>query len=171
MASMSIDEQIKYALPEAGNSSDMVKYKFENNLAKSLGFYSSGYNPNTNQRCWKIMMTKGSQESYDITLASLKLLIPHLLSHEIKNVREGNLHGEVTLVGKTVDIFEHTCSQFGVYTLFVLDKGKTPYSILETVHHRNTLTNKFASLEEVVTYIQENIWYTGGETNHYDEDD
>ena len=116
-------------------------------------------------------MTKGSQESYDKTLTSLKLLIPHLKSFEIKNVREGNLRGEINLTGKKIGIFEHTCSQFGVYNLFISDTGKKPYSILKTVYNRTTLMNSFATLEEIVKHIQENIWYDGGETNNYDEED
>lgn len=171
MANMSIDEQIEYALPEDGNSSDMVKYRFSNDLCVSLGFSNSGYNPQTNQRSWKITMTKGSQESYDKTLTSLKLLIPHLKSFEIKNVREGNLRGEINLTGKTIGIFEHTCSEFGVYNMFISDTGKKPYSILTTAYRRTTLMNSFATLEEIVKHIQENIWYDGGKTNSYEEDD
>ena len=167
MATKSIDEQLEYALPENGNSSDMVKHGFEQDLARSLGFYSSGYNPNTNQRSWRIMLTKGSQESYDKTLKGLKLLIPHLKYSKI--AYKDNNYNTVEMLGITISIFEHSLSKHGVYDLTIFETGNTPYAIIKTYRSSRSISKSFATLEESVKYIQEHLWYDGGEEEEESE--
>lgn len=62
---------------------------------------------------------------------------------------------------KTIGISEHTCSEFGVYTLVLAKEGehckitRCRYSYLSDVKNFNTW-------KEALTYISENLWYDKG---------
>ena len=69
---------------------------------------------------------------------------------------------------KTVDIFEHTLSAGGCYTLGI---GKNNCYILLMRYHRGSVDKTFKTLEQALQYITKIHWYGGKDEYMPDNDD
>ena len=144
----SIEKQIKFALDEVDT---MPRLKHAQKVFEKLGFYVSGYFPETNQRDVKIMLTKGDKKSYDKTLKGLEKIIPFIKSREI------NARGFASkLTGIEIDIFDHDLSEHYSVCLFI-DSARVKDRFI--IMKNNYPSHTFSTLEDVLKYIQDNYWY------------
>lgn len=132
-----------WLLEETGSGGDQVKLRAICNKIESMGLYCSGYNPKTEQRAIKLMLTKNDEESYTQTIASLEILLPYIKA----DPEDGY---------KYFGIFETSLSAGGVFYLRIGEKN----SILgRTVYGHDREIKTFLTVAEAVKYIQENHWY------------
>ena len=143
------EEEINYFLHSNGNEGQ-AKYNAGKKFFGDMGLNKSGIYPETGQVGLSLMMTKGCNKSYEKTLATINLLLPHM-----KPLNEGY---------KIFSIFEHTLSEYGCYSLFIHADGT--FEVSKMAWHRRSTEAKFNTLEEVITYIQVNHYY-----NRLDEED
>jgi len=138
----------------------MTHYQHAQKVFREMGFMSSGYYPDTNQRALSVMMTHGSQESFDKTIASVKKIMPYMKMGESEPVTEHV---------KRFGVFEHTLSEYGVYNL-AINEEKDIYIVTLHRYHRASIHKKCKSLEELLHYVQDNLWYDGKKSNDdYDD--
>jgi len=116
-------------------------YKARQEAAKKIGLLCSSYWTKTNQPCLSVMLTYGSQESLDKTLAAIKIVAPHMIPID------GLLWFQ---------IFEHTLSAAGSYYL----KVKPDLSRAEIYRGSYQRIGEWP-LEHALRYIQKNHWYDG----------
>lgn len=151
------DDEIAFCIEEVDT---MPRYKHAQKFFSSMGFNMSGYHTDTMQRGLSVMMTHGSKESYDKTLESVKKVLPYL--------KEGGAD-PLTEKCKRFGVFEHTLSEHGVYHL-AINEEKNIYTIIIHRYHRASIHKETKSLEELLKYVQDNLWYDGGHEELGDED-
>jgi hypothetical protein len=144
-------EQWEYVLGDA-NDQDMTRYKFGENVFHAMGLWSSGYNPETNQRAVSMMLYRDNPDSKEQTLEALRTILPHIKSRKI------NIGEDDDIVAKFVDVFEHGLSQYTVIWT-VIDEPNGAFYSMRTKYSHNEVEKKFDTLEELVSYIQKNHWY------------
>lgn len=125
-------------------------YRAWASAVQALGLHPQGYNKETGQRCASVMLTKGSAESLERTLAGLSELLPHW-----RAMPDGWIH---------VGIFEHTLSQSGSYEMLI--RPDASEIKVGKVRWGNPVV--FQSLETALRHVQDRHWYDGGERE--DED-
>lgn len=123
-----------------------------------IGFYGpSGYVPETNQYCMKLMLTREfSKEEMDKVEEKFSEYISAL---------------EFTSRGyKFVDIFEETCSQYGSYALFVFEDK---FRIVKSVYGREGIVKEFTNQRECLEYIREYVYYNTSQPapDRWEDDD
>lgn len=97
----------------------------------------------TGQRCLNVMLTRGSQESLEKTLAAIRELSGHY-----KPQPDGFVH---------YSVFENTLSESGSYYLLVSPDFA---SAMVTQHSYSRVTTLFeGDLKSAVAFVQENHWY------------
>ena len=127
------------------NDETMVKHRKREEELRKLGLIASGFFSETQQEHVEVMLIKGDPKSLKQTLAGLKKILPI-----IKPLPKDDF--------KHVGIFEHTCSEYGVYEMHI-NEEKGHYEIIKTVYHRPSSIKTFATLRDMIIYIQQNIWY------------
>lgn len=138
---MTSKEEIEYYLFEDGTVSGS-RYTEREKYWKSLGLDCFGYFPDRNQVSLELMLTKGCEKSFQKTVETLEMILPHM-----KKGCDGN---------KNLGVFEYTLSEYGCYEIEVNNLGfflnKWEYG---TKYHLKI----FESLEDMVGYIQEHHYY------------
>ncbi len=137
---LSDDELLLYHLEHVDG---VKRYDAAMTYWRDMGFACSGYYPDTQQRGLQIMMTRDKPESLQKTLAGLKRIIPVL-----KPLKDNN---------KVISIFEHTCSEYGCYSLIITPEEKYQIGLMR--HHRASTETTFDDLEAALTYIQRVHYY------------
>lgn len=105
----------------------------------------SGYWSETNQQAVQILGYRA--EPPEAHTADLLVWLPH--------VREGR--GRSDRPGKHLDVFEHTLSQYGTYTLTVNGDGSATLGI--QAYGRWRELRAFGSAEAAVDHVRLNHWY------------
>lgn len=119
----------------------MVAHRAWTKAVEELGLFPSGYNPETNQRCAKPMLTRDDPDSLATTLAALRTLLPHM-----RPMEDGMVH---------FGVFEHTLGESGSVDLLVAPDG----SRAVVTKGRWSQPAEFGSLEEAVEHVQREHWY------------
>lgn len=132
-----------YLLETNGNSSDMVKYNKMQQELRKLNLSSGHYNSQTNQRVIQITLYKNSDEYTEKTYKSIKKLSKYL--KPVDNYI-------------TIDIFESSLSEGGIYDLKYNPKEDKAY-IQFTRYHRSSEYTKLDTLKNTLKYIQKNLYY------------
>lgn len=140
---MSFEERFEYLMFEDGCSSDMKRYNEADKFIQELGFYMSGYNPETQQKAVKLMLYKGKNSNLEQTYNSLVKILPL--------IKPVNAEGD-----KQFSLFEHSLSENGSY-VFVVGKNKCTLKVWR--YHREYLVKEWEDLMEALAYIQEFHYY------------
>lgn len=131
---------IKWLLSEDGRGST-AKYKASSEFLQNLGFSSSGYSPSIKQRVVTCIVQPA--DDLDKIAANMEMLLPFILP------RDGI---------KIFDLLEHTCAQYGSYSLYI-DEDKKVYELSKISYgHRQT---EFGcdSLKSLLAYVQKHHPY------------
>lgn len=145
-------EQWEYVLGDA-NDQGMARHKFGESVFHAMGLWSSGYNPETNQRAVSMMLYRDEPDSKAQTLEALRTILPYIKPRTIKMG-----YDEDDIVAKFVDVFEHGLSEYAVIWA-VVDEPKSAFYSMWTRYSRTEVEKKFKTLEDLVDYIQKNHWY------------
>jgi len=130
-----------------GDPETKAMYNEKEKQLRQLYLISSGYFPETGQSCIQIALTRGDTKYTEKVYRSLKLVVPHL-----KKFKTNNLGDRVIL-----DIFEHTCSEFASYKLYLDEPSVDSPCCIVTNGRREG--KRFKDLREALTYIQKEHWY------------
>lgn len=142
-------QQMEYFLFEDGSVSG-ERYKAREKYWQDKGLWHSGYFPETQQINLKMMLYKGEKDNLEQTISSLEGVLPLI-----------KIHNGV----KRLDIFEHTCSEYGSWSVEITDKS---YDLIVHRWHRKSTEKSFTTLRDLVKYVQEFHYY---ETSDEREDD
>ena len=129
---------------DIGNDGQVMHQAWEK-AVQTLGLWSDGYNPESNQRQAQVVLTKGDQESLQRTLDGIKTLLPHL-----KPDAEGWVH---------FGILDHTLSANGSYRLGVMPD----LSAASVGRAHGFSPQEFKSLDRALAHVQEVHWYDEAE--------
>ena len=130
-----------------------VMHNARENWCKGKDMMFSCYFPGTGQPCAQLRINK--DQPIDNLLAIVKELIPHYIPVEDGFVIFG--------------ILEHTLSEHGVFQLNV-KPDLLSAKITKTVYGRKS-DKKTGTLEECLSFMSENVWYTRGKDEDYEDDD
>lgn len=144
-------QEMEYFLFEDGSVSG-ERYKAREKYWRDKGLYSSGYYPELEQVSVKLMMYKGEQDNLEQTISTLEEVIPLL-----------KIHDGV----KRLDIFEHTCSENGSWSVEITD---TSYDLILHYYHRKSVNKSFDTLRALVQYVQQYHYYESSVDSNEDED-
>jgi hypothetical protein len=145
-------EQWEYVLNDA-NDQGMARYKFSESVFHAMGLWSSGYNPETNQRAVSMMLYRDEPDSKAQTLEALRVILPHIKPRKINMG-----YDEDDIVAKYVNVFEHGLSEYAVIWS-VIDERTGAFYSMNTRYSRTKVEKKFDTLEELVSYIQREHYY------------
>lgn len=147
-------EEMEYFLFEDGCVSG-ARYKAREKFWQDKGFWHSGYLPDVEQINLQMMLYKGEKDNLEKTITSLEEVLPLL---------KVNAHGL-----KRLDIFEHTCSEHGSYSVEITDKS---YDLIVHRYHRKSTVKSFDNLRSLVEYVQEHHYYESSiDSDESDYDD
>ena len=137
---MTAQEQMQYFLFEDGLVSG-ERYKAREQYWQDRGLWSSGYFPDIQQINLKMMLYKGEKDNLEQTIQALEEVLPFIKE------RNGVKH---------LDIFEHTCSEDGCWSVEISEGS---FDLI--LHHwrRRSVNQSFKTLRELVQYVQEHHYY------------
>lgn len=139
------EEEMQFYLFEDGLVSG-ERYKKRSKYWDDKGLWHTGYRPEVNQVALKVMLYQDGR-NFDLTLNSVKELIPHLTS--IKSVD-----------AKVIGIFEHNLSENGSFELRIKDDdGGYQYQIVRSYYRVESVEAIYKDLESALKYIQEHLNY------------
>lgn len=142
-------QKMEYFLFEDGSVSG-DRYKAREKYWQDKGLWHSGYFPETQQINLKMMLYKGVKDNLEQTISSLEDVLPLIKVHDGV---------------KRLDIFEHTCSEHGSWSVEISDKS---YDLIVHRWHRKSTEKTFTNLCDLVKYVQEFHYY---ESSYEREDD
>lgn len=148
---MTSAQEMEYFLFEDGRVSG-ERYKAREKYWRDKGLWNSGYFPELNQVNLQMMLYKGKDDNLEQTISTLEEVIPMLKVH--KGV-------------KRLDIFEHTCSENGSWSVEITD---TSYDLILHCYHRKSVNKSFDSLRALVQYVQQYHYYESSVDSNEDED-
>lgn len=133
-------EEMEYFLFEDGLVNG-ERYKAREKYWETTGLWRSGYYPEIDQVCLKIMMYKGLDDNLEQTIETLEKVIPLLKE------REGV---------KRLGVFENTLSENGSYEVEI---SGNEYSLMVYRWGRKSVVKSFDNVRDLVKYIQEFHYY------------
>lgn len=125
------------------------RYKAREQYWHGKGLWNSGYFPDIQQINLKMMLYKGEKDNLEQTIQALEEVLPF--------IKERN-------AVKHFDIFEHTCSEDGCWSVEISEGS---FDLILHRWHRRSVNQSFKTLRELVEYVQEHHWY---ESSFDDED-
>ena len=138
---MTPEEEMKYFLFEDGSVSG-ERYKAREKYWRDNSLYSSGYFAEVEQVSLKMMLYKGEGDNLKETIETLEKVIPLLKVHS-----DGV---------KRLDIFEHTCSEHGSWSVEISEDS---FDLIVHRWHRKTVDKSFDNLQDLVEYVQQYHYY------------
>ena len=148
---MTPTQEMEYFLFEDGSVSG-ERYKAREKYWRTKGLWHSGYHPDVQQVNLQMMLYKGEQDNLEQTISTLEEVIPLL-----------KVHNGV----KRLDIFEHTCSENGSWSVEITDAS---YDLILHYYHRKSVNKSFDSLRALVEYVQQYHYYESSVDSNEDED-
>lgn len=122
-----------------------------------------GYNPTTEKKALKIKLSQ--KETAEKQLAELNQFLPFVSRFDRGQMdisKRIQVPSELTGQIRVVSIFEHTCSEYGSYSLLV---GDNDMCAILLIRYSSPRIEKILPLAEMVKYIKENHPY---ELEEYD---
>lgn len=144
-------QEMEYFLFEDGSVSG-ERYKAREKYWRDKGLWNSGYHPDIQQVNLQMMLYKGVQDNLEQTIRTIEEVLPLL-----------KVHNGV----KRLDIFEHTCSENGCWSVEITD---TSYDLILHYYHRKSVNKSFDSLRALVEYVQEYHYYESSVDSDEDEE-
>lgn len=144
-------QEMEYFLFEDGSVSG-ERYKAREKYWQDKGLWHSGYFSELQQVNLQMMLYKGEQDNLELTISTLEEVIPML-----------KVHNGV----KRLDIFEHTCSENGSWSVEISD---TSYDLILHYYQRKSVNKSFDSLRDLVQYVQQYHYYESSVDSNEDED-
>ena len=145
-------QEMEYFLFEDGSVSG-ERYKAREKYWRDKGLWHSGYYPELNQVSLKMMLYKGEKDNLELTISTLEEVIPLLKVHEGV---------------KRLGIFEHTCSEYGVWGIEITD---TSFDLIVHRWHRKSTEKSFDNLRALVQYVQQYHYYESSVDNEDEDSD
>lgn len=146
---MTFEDRFEWLMEEKGYGSDMERYYAAQKLINDdLGLWMSGYYPFSEQKAIEIMLYKGVQDNLEKVYASLCSIL-----HLVKPTdEEGN---------KRFKLFEHTCSEHGVWALYYTPAGN--WKLTSCRWGREEVVKEWENLREALFYCQKHHYYESSE--------
>lgn len=138
---MTPEQEMEYFLFEDGDVSG-ERYKAREKYWRDNSLYSSGYFAEVEQVSLKMMLYKGEGDNLKETIETLEKVIPLLKVHS-----DGV---------KRLDIFEHTCSEHGSWSVEISEDS---FDLIVHRWHRKTVDKSFDNLKDLVEYVQQYHYY------------
>lgn len=107
-------------------------------LAK-FGIGTRSYNPETNQMVVQISLKSNDADGLKLVHDGLNEVIPHIIPK---------------FGYKFINIFEHTLSEDGAYSLHIYEKEHNQFKLMITRWHRESVVYESDNLMDVLAYIQ-----------------
>lgn len=143
------EDMIKFYIVNDGTSGGMDHYHARNRFFESLGIRTYGYFPETNQSGFEIMLYKDGSK-IESTLNGINAVLPYIIPVD------GEKYDRTKVT--SFSIFEHTCSEYGSYSL-IYDFDKDEWALSIIAWHRRREIKAFKMLKEALEYISENHYY------------
>jgi len=143
-APMTKEQEIEYFLFEDGFV-EGERYKARQKYWNDKGWWQSRYFHEIQQVNLSLMLYKGDTDNLEKTIKNVEEVLPFLKP----------LGGK-----KRLDIFEHTLSENGSWTVEIDDES---FDLVLHRYHRRSVEKQFKTLRELIEYIQENHYYSDGE--------
>ena len=141
---MTKEQEIEYFLFEDGFV-DGERYKARQKYWNDKGWWKSGYSHEIQQVNLSLMLYKGDTANLEQTIKNVEEVLPFLKP----------LNGK-----KRLDIFEHTLSEDGSWTVEIDDES---FDLVVHRYCRRSVEKQFKTLRELIEYIQENHYYRDNE--------
>ena len=141
---MTKEQEIEYFLFEDGLVNG-ERYKARQKYWNDKGWWQSGYFHEIQQVNLRLMLYKGDTANLEKTIKNVEEVLPFLKP----------LGGK-----KRLDVFEHTLSENGSWTVEIDDES---FDLVLHRYHRRSVEKQFKTLRELIVYIQENHYYSDGE--------
>ena len=145
----------KYVLFEDGHVSG-TRYEYRDEMIRSIGLDSNGYNPDIQQSVIRIALVKGDPKSLETHLKGLRKVLPHL-----NEVRKGVV---------IVDIMEEGLSRHESWYLEINKIWKT-YKVVPKYRPQYSIKGTFKSLKKALEFIQDKVWYASTDPTDYPTED
>lgn len=121
------------------NDNGTVAYEeLKQQLAK-FGIGTRSYNPETNQMVAQISLKSNDADGLKLVHDGLNEVIPYIIPK---------------FGYKFIDIFEHTLSEDGAYSLHIYEKEHNQFKLMITRWHRESVVYESDNLMDVLAYIQ-----------------
>ena len=121
------------------NDNGTVAYEeLKQQLAK-FGLETGSYNPETNQMVVQVSLKSNDSDGLHLVHNGLNEVIPHIIP---------------SFGYKFIDIFEHTLSEDGAYSLHIYEKEHNQFKLMITRWHRESVVYESDNLMDVLAYIQ-----------------
>ena len=121
------------------NDNGTVAYEeLKQQLAK-FGIGTRSYNPETNQMVVQISLKSNDADGLKLVHDGLNEVIPHIIPK---------------FGYKFINIFEHTLSEDGAYSLHIYEKEHNQFKLMITRWHRESVVYESDNLMDVLAYIQ-----------------
>lgn len=145
LEALSPDDRLAYLLSPESVDVSMEVYRERERVMRELGFTTGCIWSETRQPVLRVALTYGDPKSFERTLDGIRKTIKYYKPHADGWVRYG--------------VFEHTLSEYGMYTLLVSPDGETA-CLTKTTYGRTEEKVK-GTLPTVLKHIQEHHWYDG----------
>ena len=143
---MTKEQEIEYFLFEDGFV-DGERYQARQKYWNDKGWWQSGYFHEIQQVNLSLMLYKGDADNLEKTIKNVEEVLPFLKP----------LNGK-----KRLDIFEHTLSENGSWTVEIDDES---FDLVLHRYRRRSVEKQFKTLRELLKYIQKNHYYSDGDDN------
>ena len=139
-----------------GDHKSTAAYRAASNIENNkLSLQRAGYNPKTLQTSFQIKLVKGDSSLTDKTKSDIETLFPHFKIHSNKLHKNNK---ELSIESVYFGIFESSLSAGGIhFALINLDTDEYHYCITRWGHTEHK--KQFASLSELLSYIETNVYY------------
>jgi len=121
------------------NDNGTVAYNELKRQLEKFGLETGSYNPETNQMVVQISLKSNDSDGLHLAHDGLNEVIPHI---------------DAVFGYKFIDIFEHTLSEDGAYSLHIYEKEHNQFKLMITRWHRESVVYESDNLMDVLAYIQ-----------------
>lgn len=142
-----IEDRNIFALLNTDDDST-ARHKARQKFLQSLGLLGGGYWSQNNQATVSFSLTKKDSNKNKKTIKGIKTILPHVLPHEFKC-------NDIIKYGKPFKLREDTLSQYGTYTVYIVDH--TVY-LCKTAYGR-AYTKDIGNFDDAMKYIQQHHPY------------
>lgn len=113
------------------------------------------YNGHTLQTTFEIKLVKGDSSVTEKTKCEIETLFPHFKSFSTEVYKSNK---KVTLDGVYFGIFESSLSENGIH-FAIINMNTNEYHYCTTCWHHTEHKKQFASLSELLLFIENNVYY------------